>query len=125
VADIAAAEAEATAALAPLAGRPYVVFHDAFQYFEAHFGLAPIGAIAGGDATDPGPQHLAELREAIVASGAVCVFAEPQMNPALIETVREGSGARVGMIDPLGAEAASYPDLLRAIARDMAACLRD
>ena len=122
-AEIAAAEAEAAAILAPVAGRPYAVFHDAYQYFEARFGVAPVAAIALGDAADPGPQRVAAVRDAVAAAGVRCIFAEPQMNPALIATVAEGSGARAGTIDPLGG--ASYPDLLRAIARDMAACLGD
>jgi len=122
-AEIDAAEAEVAALLGPVAGRPYAVFHDAYQYFEARFAIAPVAAIALGDAADPGPQRVAAVRDAVAAVGVRCIFAEPQMNPALIATVAEGSGARRGTIDPLGA--ASYPDLLRGIARDMAACLGD
>ncbi len=122
-AEIASAEAEVRALLAPVAGRPYAVFHDAYQYFEAHFAIAPVAAIALGDAADPGPQRVAAVRDAVAAAGVRCIFAEPQMNPALIATVAEGSGARTGTIDPLGG--ASYPETLRAMARDMAACLGD
>lgn len=122
-AEIAAAEAEVRALLAPVAGRPYAVFHDAYQYFEARFAIAPVAAIALGDAADPGPQRVAAVRDAVAATGVRCIFAEPQMNPALIATVAEGTGARTGTIDPLGG--ASYPETLRAMARDMAACLGD
>ncbi|MFZ9684569.1 MAG: zinc ABC transporter substrate-binding protein [Gemmobacter sp.] len=122
-AEIAAAEAEVRALLAPVAGRPYAVFHDAYQYFEARFAIAPVAAIALGDAADPGPQRVAAVRDAVAAAGVRCIFAEPQMNPALIATVAEGTGARTGTIDPLGG--ASYPETLRAMARDMAACLGD
>lgn len=122
-AEIAAAEAEVRALLAPVAGRPYAVFHDAYQYFEARFAIAPVAAIALGDAADPGPQRVAAVRDAVAATGVRCIFAEPQMNPALIATIAEGTGARTGTIDPLGG--ASYPETLRAMARDMAACLGD
>ena len=122
-AEIASAEAEVRALLAPVAGRPYAVFHDAYQYFEAHFAIAPVAAIALGDAADPGPQRVAAVRDAVAATGVRCIFAEPQMNPGLIATVAEGTGARTGTIDPLGG--ASYPETLRAMARDMAACLGD
>ncbi|MGA1274424.1 MAG: zinc ABC transporter substrate-binding protein [Gemmobacter sp.] len=122
-AEIAAAEAEVRALLAPVAGRPYAVFHDAYQYFEARFAIAPVAAIALGDAADPGPQRVAAVRDAVAAAGVRCIFAEPQMNPALIATIAEGTGARTGTIDPLGG--ASYPETLRAMARDMAACLGD
>ncbi|MGA0714686.1 MAG: zinc ABC transporter substrate-binding protein [Gemmobacter sp.] len=122
-AEIASAEAEVRALLAPVAGRPYAVFHDAYQYFEARFAIAPVAAIALGDAADPGPQRVAAVRDAVAAAGVRCIFAEPQMNPALIATVAEGTGARTGTIDPLGG--ASYPETLRAMARDMAACLGD
>jgi zinc transport system substrate-binding protein len=122
-AEIAAAEAEVRALLAPVAGRPYAVFHDAYQYFEARFAIAPVAAIALGDAADPGPQRVAAVRDAVAAAGVRCIFAEPQMNPGLIATIAEGTGARTGTIDPLGG--ASYPETLRAMARDMAACLGD
>jgi zinc transport system substrate-binding protein len=113
--------------LAPLRGRPYVVFHDAYQYFERRYGLTAVGAIAVGADRQPGAGTLAEIRRTIVETGVRCVFAEPQFEPALVHTVIGGTGARTGVLDPLGAELEPGPDayfrLLRNLATAIAGCL--
>ncbi len=131
-AEAAALEIEAMAAeiedlLQPIRNKPYAVFHDAYQYFEHRFGVQPIGAISLGDADRPGPAGLMVIREAIVKTGAVCIFAEPQFEPKLIETVIEGSEVKIGTLDPIGAGlqpgAELYPELLRGLAVGLADCL--
>lgn len=126
-AEIAAAQAAAADRLAPLAERPYVVFHDAFQYFEARFGLAGVGAISLSDATPPSAARVAEIRALVEAEGVVCAFSEPQFNPAILDTVTQGTGARLGTVDPVGAPLSTgpgfYPALIAAITNDVAACL--
>ncbi|MEZ5931268.1 MAG: zinc ABC transporter substrate-binding protein [Alphaproteobacteria bacterium] len=111
----------------PIRNKPYVVFHDAFHYFEHRFGLHPLGAISLSDADHPGPARLRDLRQAIAESGAVCVFAEPQFEPKLIETVTEGTDVKTGTLDPIGAGlqpgADLYPELVRGIAESLADCL--
>ena len=126
-AEIAAAQAAAADRLAPLAERPYVVFHDAFQYFEARFALAGVGAISLSDATPPSAARVAEIRALVEAEGVVCAFSEPQFNPAILDTVTQGTGARLGTVDPVGATLSTgpgfYPALIAAITSDVAACL--
>ena len=102
---------EIRADLEPLAGRSFVVFHDAYYYFEARFGVEAAAAIRLGDAVEPGPRRVAEIRDAIRAQDAACVFAEPQFEPALVETVVEGTAAGVGVLDPLGADLELGPGL--------------
>jgi zinc transport system substrate-binding protein len=102
---------EIRADLEPLADRGFVVFHDAYHYFEARFGIEATGAIRLGDAVEPGPRRVAEIRDTIRAQDAACVFAEPQFEPRLIETVVEGTDARVGVLDPLGADLELGPEL--------------
>ena len=126
-AEFAAAQAAAADRLAPLAERPYVVFHDAFQYFEARFALAGVGAISLSDATPPSAARVAEIRALVEAEGVVCAFSEPQFNPAILDTVTQGTGARLGTVDPVGAPLSTgpgfYPALIAAITNDVAACL--
>ncbi len=128
LAELAALHAEVAATLAPVRDVPYVVFHDAYQYFEKRFGLAAAGAIAVGAGRAPGARRVAELRRVIVARGAACVFAEPQFEPALARTLVEGTGARIGTLDPLGAAlppgSGLYGELLRRMARSLADCLK-
>jgi zinc transport system substrate-binding protein len=131
-ADAGAAEIDAVAArietqLAPLRGRPFVVFHDAYHYFESRFAIEAAGAVAISDARPAGPARLAEIRGTIQATGAVCLFAEPQFPARLAEAVAEGAGIRMGVLDPLGAGLEPgpglYPRLLEGIAASLAECL--
>lgn len=122
-----ALDAELRAALAPLKHVPYAVFHDAYQYFEQRYGLNAVGAVTISPERRPGARRLRRIRATIRAFGARCVFHEPQFEPALLQNVVEGTGARVGVLDPLGAElepgADAYFALMRGLARGLAECL--
>ncbi len=125
--ELALLDAELVALLAPVRERPFVVFHDAYQYFEARYGLAAIGSIVVSPEQPPGARRLAEIRDKIATLGVVCVFAEPGFQPALVETVVEGTGARIGQLDPEGAGLpegpGAYPALLRGLALSLTDCL--
>ncbi|WP_280137197.1 zinc ABC transporter substrate-binding protein [Aureimonas sp. Leaf454] len=97
--------------LAGVKGKPFIVFHDAYQYFETRFEMAAAGSITVNPETMPGVQRISEIKTKTAALGATCVFAEPQFEPKLIETVSEGTGARTGTLDPEGAALANGPDL--------------
>ena len=122
-----ALDAELMAELAPVRERPFVVFHDAYQYFEAHYGLAAAGSITVSPDQPPGAKRLSEIRATIAERGAACVFREPQFEPALIDLVIEGSGARQGELDPEAAALSEGPELyfemMRGLARSIAGCL--
>jgi zinc transport system substrate-binding protein len=115
------------AELAGLANRGFIVFHDAYQYFEARFDLPAAGSIALHDADQPSAARMAEIQARIRDAGVACVFSEPQFDPGLIATAIEGSEARRGTLDPLGADLEPgpdlYPALIRGLADDLAACL--
>lgn len=113
--------------LAAVRSRPFVVFHDAYQYFERRYGLNAVGAITVNPERPPGARRLGEIRNKINELGAVCLFSEPQFEPALVDTVIQGTAARSGMLDPLGAGLPAGPEayfeLLRGLAEALAACL--
>jgi zinc transport system substrate-binding protein len=125
--DLDALSAELARDLAPAAGKPYVVFHDALQYFEQRYGLTAVGAIAVSPEVPPGARRLSALRRRIVDLKAACIFTEPQLDMRLVIAVVEGTHARVGAIDPEGLTIPPGPDhyfaLLRGLARDLKACL--
>ncbi len=127
IAGLQALDRELEARLAPLAGRPYAVVHDAFHYLEARYGLSPVGAIAISPDRRPGARRLFEIRRAIRDNGALCVFAEPQFEPKLIDNVIADTAARSAVLDPLGAGLepgpAAYGDLLRGNAAALENCL--
>ena len=128
-AEIAALDAAISERLAPVRGRGFVVFHDAYGYFEDHFDLPSLGAIALSDATPPSAARMAELRSRVVASGAVCAFSEPQFNAGLVTTLTEGTDLRTGILDPVGAVLepgpALYGTLMGNLAGALAECLGD
>jgi zinc transport system substrate-binding protein len=120
-------EGEIEGILAPVRGRPFIVFHDAYHYFERHFDVFAAGAIHLSPEVQPGAARVTEIQGRIRELDATCVFAEPQFEPRIIETVTEGSEARSGVLDPLGTEVAigpdGYPALLVGIATSLADCL--
>jgi len=123
-----AVDAEVAALLAPLKGKPLVVYHDAYGYFAAHYGLDVFGSVALGDATAPGAARLAALRDGVAGGGPVCLFPEVQHDGALIEQLAEGTGATVGAaLDPNGSMqepgAGAWEGTLRALAVAMAGCV--
>ena len=113
--------------LATIADRPYVVFHDAYQYFEHRYGVKAVGAIAINPTLRPSAQRLAEIQDQLEQLDAACVFAEPQFEPALVDTVIEGTNAKKGVLDPLGAALDSGPDqyfkLMNDLADSLVSCL--
>ncbi|MBU3258945.1 zinc ABC transporter substrate-binding protein [Roseovarius sp. PS-C2] len=123
-AELAALSSDITAQLAPLGDRPFLVFHDAYQYFETRFGLAAAGAVSLSDASDPGPARLTELRTLVDEANIVCAFAEPQFNTAILENVFAGD-LRIGQLDPLGLDHPVGPGLYPALLRDMADAMTD
>jgi zinc transport system substrate-binding protein len=111
--------------LADLGDRPFIVFHDAYQYFEQRFGLEAAGAITIDPAKAPGAQRVAEIRAKIEEADAVCVFAEPQFESRVVATVTEGTGARIGVLDPLGAELEAGPEFYFRLMEQMAEAFAD
>lgn len=117
---LAALSTEIKAQLAPVADRPHVVFHDAYQYFEARFGTTPLGAISISDASQPSAARLSELRAALSEAGVLCAFAEPQFDPRLVEAVTEGTQARKAVLDPMGIDIPLGSDFYVTLIRNMA-----
>lgn len=113
--------------LAPIADKPFIVFHDAYQYFEARFGLTVAGSITVSPEAMPGAARIDELRSKVKELGATCVFAEPNFEPAIVSTIIENTEARAGTLDPEGAALTEgpdlYPELLRGLAHGLVDCL--
>ena len=118
---------ELKSTLAPLKGAPYIVFHDAYQYFEKRYGLNAIGSVTLSPEKKPGAARLVEIRKKVRDSKSICVFSEPQFQPKLVKVVMEGTGAGTGVLDPLGANIPAGEDayftLLRNMAKSLKGCL--
>lgn len=126
-ADLQALDGELRDQLAPIADRPFVVFHDAYQYFEARYALSAVGSITVSPEQSPGARRLSEIRDKIETLHALCVFTEPGFEPRLLETVVAGGGVRSAALDPEGIALTPGPELylelLRGLAQSVSDCL--
>ena len=119
-------DAQLMADLAPLKGRPFVTFHDAYGYFTSHYGLTSAGSVSMGDAADPGAAHLAELRDSLDAKRVVCAFPEANHDPKQVEILLEGTGAKRGAaLDPEGSTLSYGPGLYKAVLTGLGQAMRD
>ena len=117
--------AQISAAVAPVRGKPFVVFHDGYRYFEDHFGLNAVGSMVVSPGRSPGAKRLRQLRAKIRELGVACVFAEPQFDKRIVNVVVEGTKVRPGTADPLGAAIKDGPELYFTLLRNMAAAFTD
>jgi len=125
IGDLNGLEGELRARVAPVKDRPFLVFHDAYPYFEARFGLNGLGAVVLNPETPPGARRLQEIRHRIEEAGVACVFSEPQFEIGYVTTVLEGTGARTASLDPLGVNVEAGPGAYRRILSELTDALVD
>ena len=115
------------ARLAGIAGKPYFVFHEAFDYFEEAYGLKHTGVFSVAAEVQPGAQHVAAMRTRLQEVGKTCVFSEPPLRPRLAETLVAGLPVKLAELDALGgytpATAQGYEQVLEKLGNDLAGCL--
>ena len=103
----------------------FVVFHDAYQYFEKRFGLSVIGALTVNPDVMPGAEQLSKIREVIEHEKAKCIFSEPQFNPNIINSIASDTGVKTGVLDPLGANIDKGKNMYFDLIKDMSNSLKD
>lgn len=111
-----------------VAGRGMIWPHDAYGYFADAFGVTTMGAISDGDAAEPGPAHIAELREMAQSGDVVCVALDPEVNASWGDVLVEGTDVKIAQIDPVGANiplgVGFYNALISQLADQISDCLR-
>lgn len=113
-----------TASLEAVSDKPFVVFHDAYRYFEERYGLNAAGSITVNPDVAPGAARLSELRKKLKELEAACVFSEPQFSSSIVDVLIEGTDARTAVLDPLGANIEQGPDLYFELMENMAASFK-
>lgn len=115
--------------MAGIAGKPYFVFHEAFDYFEDAYGLKHAGVFSVAAEVQPGAQHVAAMRARLTEMGKTCVFSEPPLRPRLAETLTAGLPAKLAELDALGSntpvDATGYELLLNKLGDDLVGCLEN
>ena len=116
---------EISAEVAPVRGRPFIVFHDGYRYFEDRFGLTATGSAVVSPGRTPGVRRIRELRHKIGDLGVVCLLDEPHFDRRLVNTVLEGTDVRSGTVDPMGSAIEDGPELYFTLLRNMADVFTD
>lgn len=113
--------------MAKVAGKPFFVFHEAFDYFESAYGLRHAGVFSVASEVQPGARHVAAMRERLQKAGPSCVFNEPPVRPRLADTLTAGLQVRLAELDALGMSAPvaanGYETLLQNLGDGLAGCL--
>lgn len=120
-----ALDTEIAGIVSPVRDKPFVVFHDAYQYFEDRYKVRVAGSITVSPETIPGAERISEIHKKVASLGATCVFAEPQFQPRLVDVVIEGTKAKPGVLDPEAATLDAGPDLYFNLMRSIANSLKD
>ena len=103
----------------------YIVFHDAYQYFERRFDMSALGSITVSPEVMPGVNRIRKLQQKVKQLEAICVFSEPQFEPKLVATITENTSAGSGVLDPLGASIEKGPQLYFKLIRNMALSIKE
>ena len=102
----------------------FVVFHDAYQYFENRFNIKVLGALTVNTDVMPGAEQLSEIREVIEHEKVNCIFSEPQFNPSIIKSIAKDTKVKTGILDPLGAKLDKGKNLYFDLLNDMASSFK-
>jgi len=97
--------------LSGLGSVPYLVFHDAYPYLEARYGLRAAGSITANPGKLPSVRRIADLRATVARLDIRCIFREPQFDAKFVETTLGDRDITIGVLDPLGIGEKPGPEL--------------
>ena len=103
----------------------FIVFHDAYQYFENRFNIKAAGALTLNPEVLPGAKQIAEIQEIIEHDSVKCIFSEPQYNPKIIEMLSDDMKVLTSVLDPLGANIEAGPEMYNDLILEIASSLKD
>ena len=104
----------------------FIVFHDAYQYFENRFNIKAAGALTLNPDVLPGAKQISEIQELIEHDSVKCIFSEPQYNPKIVEMLSADMNVSTSVLDPLGANIEvgpkMYNELILEITNSLSRC---
>jgi len=114
--------------MSSVSSKPYIVFHDAYQYFEKRYQLNPIASVTVNSGTSTSVGRLIDIRKKIKIKKVLCIFTEPQFSPKLVQTVISGTAVKKGILDPIGTSISPGPEmyftLLNNISHSISNCFK-
>ena len=69
--------------------QPYIVYHDAYQYFEQRFMLKPVAVVSLNPEIPASAKRIRHLQQSINRLEIRCIFSEPQFNPRTLKVLQE------------------------------------
>jgi len=112
----------------PVSRQPFLIFHDAFQYFENDFKLTAGLFVTTSPEHKVGIRHIRDLKKKIQQQNIRCVFYEPPNIPEIIQTITENQQVQLIPLEPLGikyqADHKQYFKLLTGISNKLYHCLK-
>lgn len=91
--------------------KPFLVFHDSFQYFENRFNLSSAGVISIQPDAHPSAQRIRALHQMIADSHVECLFSEPQFKSRSIKMLVDDTDIKHAVVDPLGSTFDKGPEM--------------
>ncbi len=111
--------------LQPVKGRAFMVYHNAFRYFENRYGLKNMGSLTLSSHTLPGSKHIITIRNRLKQDDIKCLFTEPGQQPPLVKVLAENSAARIVPLSALGTALKPSPHLYFQMMRELARGYKD
>lgn len=116
------------ARLEKVSGSPYLVYHDAYRYWERDFHLHHTGQITLSSETDPGVKHLLGLQKLVREKHIACVVVQPGWNQGWLQKIYGEMSYTPVTIDPLGldksAPTSGYVNWVKSMCQRWLDCLK-
>ncbi len=113
--------------LASVHDKPFMVYHDGYQYFEKEFNLDAVGTFMLNPHLPLSAKSLLEVKTLIKDQKVRCVFRETEFNDSKMEELLKDAGVTFRELDPLGARIQAgiyaYQEIMLGIAKTMQSCL--
>lgn len=114
--------------LEPLKDKHYLVYHDAFQYYEKAFGLnRSLPLVKDTEHTIRASQRKF-IDQQVNEKNIQCVFGEPNHGESVVENVARALNLHVGFLNPMGSDdetspSSPYFDMMEELASSLSDCL--
>lgn len=124
---LAGLDQEVNERLSGFGARPYVVYHDAYRYFERRFELSRALVLLRNPEVQPSMREILSTRQELRRIRPSCLFMELDADPALLDTLLGDMPVKRAVIDLLGYDipggATAYISLIAGVAASFADCL--
>lgn len=95
-------DTELAATLAPLKGKPVILFHLSLQYLLHHYGLKLAAVMEPSPGKEASPKYIRDVIETVQRYSVKVIFSEPQLPRRPAEAIAQAAGVTLAELDPYG-----------------------